>query len=115
MRRREVISLIAGATAWPLAARAQQPAKPVVGVLAEFSESTPLLTAAFRKGLADAGYIEGKDIALENRFGNYKRELLSEAVGDLIRRNVTVIFASTPEAVAVAANVATSIPIVALD
>ena len=64
MRRREFISVIVGATAWPLAARAQRPAMPVIGVL-DFAtaDSIPHLLAAFRRGLAEAGYVEGKNIA----------------------------------------------------
>ena len=95
MRRREFISVIAGATAWPLAARAQQPAMPVVGFLSPVTaEATPHLLAAFRQGLAEAGYVEGKNLAIEYRFANFKLELLPELAGDLVRRNVNVIFAA---------------------
>ena len=114
MRRRGFISVIVGATAWPLAAHAQQPAMPVVGVLAETGDFPPN-TAAFRLGVAESGYVEGKNVAFEYRFANFKRELLPELAGDLVRRNVNVIAAVTPEAVAVARNATTSIPIVALD
>jgi len=113
MRRREFISVIAGATAWPLAARAQQP---VIGVLNFASgESVADLLVAFRRGLAGAGYEEGKNIAIEYRFGNLRLELMPQGAGDLVRLNVSVIFAATPEAVAAAMNATTSIPIVALD
>jgi putative ABC transport system substrate-binding protein len=114
MRRREFISVVVGATAWPLAARAQQPAMPVVGWLAVAGE-VPHLSAAFHRGLAEAGYVEGKNVAVEERFANFKLELLPQLASDLVRRNVNVIFAATPEAVAVVRNATISIPIVALD
>jgi putative ABC transport system substrate-binding protein len=114
MRRRDFISVIAGATAWPLAARAQQTAMPVLGILAE-SSIVPHLKAAFRRGLAEAGYEDGKNVTIEDHGANFRREVLLEDLGGLVRRNVNVIFASTPEAVAVARNATTSIPIVAID
>jgi putative ABC transport system substrate-binding protein len=116
MRRRDFLSVIAGATAWPLAARAQQPAMPVVGFLSPVTaDATPHLLAAFRQGLAETGYVEGKNLAIEYRFSNFRPELLPEAARDLVRRNVNVIFAATPETVVAARNATTSIPIVALD
>jgi putative tryptophan/tyrosine transport system substrate-binding protein len=116
MRRREFISLIAGATAWPLGARAQQSAMPVIGVLGPATaEVIPHLLAAFRQGLAEGGYVDGKNLTIEYRFANYKLELLPGLARDLVQRNVNVIFALTPETVAAARNETTSIPIVALD
>jgi putative ABC transport system substrate-binding protein len=116
MRRREFISVIVGATAWPLAARAQQPSMPVVGVLVETGETgAPPNTAAFRLGVAESGYVEGKNVAFEYRFANFKREQLPQLASDLVRRKVNVIFAATPEAVVAARDATTSIPIVALD
>jgi ABC transporter substrate binding protein len=116
MRRRDFLSVIVGATAWPLAARAQQPSMPVVGFLSETGEvGSPPNTAAFGQGLAESGYVEGKNLAIEYRWANFKRELLPQLASDLVRRNVNVIAAITPEAVAVARNATTSIPIVALD
>jgi putative tryptophan/tyrosine transport system substrate-binding protein len=115
MRRREFMTLLGGAAVtWPLAARAQQLAMPVIGYFSESSE-VAYLSAAFRQGLAEAGYLDGKNVAIEYRFANYKQELLPEAVGDFVRLNVNVIVAPTPEAVAVARNATTSIPIVAID
>jgi len=111
MRRREFISVIVGATAWPLATRAQQPSMPVVGILAETGDVPP----AFRLGVAESGYVEGKNVAFEDRFANFKRELLPQLASDLVRRKVNVIFAGTPEAVVAARNATNSIPIVALD
>jgi putative tryptophan/tyrosine transport system substrate-binding protein len=117
MRRRDFLSAIAGATAWPLAARAQQPAMPVIGFLnpAPGAETIPHLVVAFRQGLAEAGYIEGKNLAIEYRFTNFRPELMREAAGDLVRLNVNAMFAIAPEAVAAAGNATTSIPIIALD
>jgi putative tryptophan/tyrosine transport system substrate-binding protein len=115
IRRRELIVMVGGAAAaWPLAARGQQPAMPVVGLLWGTGGILPL-TAAFRLGVAESGYVEGKDIAIDYRFANFKRELLPQLASDLVRRNVNVIFAATPEAVAAARNATTSIPLVALD
>jgi putative tryptophan/tyrosine transport system substrate-binding protein len=114
MRRREFISVIAGATAWPLAARAQQPAMPAIGLFWA-SPIDAYLIAAFRRGLAEAGYVEGKNLAIEYRFTNFRPELLPEAAGDLVRQNMRVIFAATSQAVAVVGNATTSIPVVALD
>jgi putative tryptophan/tyrosine transport system substrate-binding protein len=111
------ISVIAGAAAWPLGARAQQRARPVIGFLnpAPGAEAIPNLVAAFRRGLAEAGYVEGKNLAIEYRFTNFRPELMTEAAGDLVRLNVNVIFAPTPQSVAAVRNVTTSIPVVALD
>jgi putative tryptophan/tyrosine transport system substrate-binding protein len=118
MRRREFISVIASATTWPLAARAEQPAMPVIGLLSPnlaAAKAIQHLLAAIRRGLAEAGYVEGKNLAIEYRFTNWRPELMPEAAGDLVRRNVNVMFAATPEAVAAVRNATTSIPIVALD
>jgi putative ABC transport system substrate-binding protein len=117
MRRRDIITLLGGAIAsWPLATQAQQPAIPVIGVLGPgMFEPIPLLLGAFREGLAQAGYVEGKNLAIEYRFANWRLELLPEAARDLAHGKVNVIFALTPETVVAARNATTSIPIVALD
>jgi putative ABC transport system substrate-binding protein len=117
MRRREFISAIAGVTAWPLAARAQRPVMPVVGFVtpAEAEASISNLLAAFRQGLAEAGYVEGKNLAIEYRFTNFKREAMPEALGDLVRRNVSVILAATPDAVAAVKSATTTIPVIGVD
>jgi putative tryptophan/tyrosine transport system substrate-binding protein len=118
MRRREFISVIAGAAVWPLGARAQQPVtRPVIGFLgpARAAEAPPHLIAAFRRGLAEAGYVEGKNLAIEYRFTNFRPGLMIEVAGDLVRLNMNVIFASTPDAVVAVRNATTSIPVVALD
>ena len=90
------MSLIAGATAWPLAARAQQPAMPVIGFLAGRGIEPAHLLAAFRQGLAEAGYVEGKNVVIEYRFTNFRPELMPEAASDAVRLNVNVIFAADP-------------------
>ena len=118
MKRREFVTLLgsASAVAWPLAARAQQQTMPVIGFLSPVpggAEPSPL--AAFMRGLAEEGYVEGKNLAIENRFTNFKPELMPEAAGDLVRLKVNVIFAATPEAVAAARNATSSIPIVGID
>ena len=111
MRRRDFLSVIVGATAWPLVARAQQPAMPVIGWLDELP-LPPQLGAAFRQGMAELGYVEGKNFATEYRI---KPESLPQAAADLVRLNVNVIFAAAPEALAAASSATTSIPVVGLD
>jgi ABC-type uncharacterized transport system substrate-binding protein len=114
MSRREFISLIAGATAWPLGARAQRPTMPLIGVLIEGVPLTSHLLAALRRGLAETGYVEGKNLAIEYRISKGP-ERLPEFAGDLVRLNVNVIFAAAPAGVAAASNATTSIPVVGVD
>ena len=86
MRRREFVMLVGGAVAaWPFAARAQQP-MPVIGFLtpAGGEASISQLLAAFRRGLAEAGYVEGKSLVMEYRFTNFKLEAMPEAASDLV-------------------------------
>src|SRR6516164_9201822 len=103
IRRREFIAMFGSAAAWPVVARAQQPSMPVVGLLWA-SPPDAYLLAAFRQGLAEAGYVEGKNLAIEYRFTNFRPELLPEAVGDIVRLNVQIIFAGTPQVVAATMN-----------
>ena len=111
-RRKFLATLRGGAAAWPLTARAQQPAMPVIGLLDPRSpDAMADRLRAFRLGLKDAGYVEGENVTIIYRFAEDQYDRLSELAAELVRRRVTVIAASATPAAIAAKPATTTIPI----
>jgi putative ABC transport system substrate-binding protein len=108
MRRRDFITLLGGAAAWPIAARAQQRSTPMVGVLDQSPAGSAPYVAAFRQGLRDSGFVEGQNLLIEYRWGENQNDRWPALVADLLSRNAAVIATPGGAQAALAAKQATS-------
>src|SRR5262245_14279985 len=113
MRRREFITLIGGAAAWPIAARSQQAASwPVIGFLGSSTTALERPVEDFRRGLADAGFIEGRNVVVEYRWAEGRYERLPALAAELVRQPVALLAAGGVTAAVAAKAATTTIPIV---
>jgi putative tryptophan/tyrosine transport system substrate-binding protein len=113
VKRRDFITLLSGAAAWPVVARAQQAAMPVIGFLnPTFIESNADRLRGFHRGLKDTGYVEGENVAVVYRWAEGQNDRLPELAAELVRRQVSVIAAFAPAAVFAAKAATTTVPIV---
>jgi putative ABC transport system substrate-binding protein len=114
VRRREFVALLGGvAVAWPLAARAQEPARPVIGLLgATLPQANADTVNALRQGLKDIGYVEGENVAIEYRWAENRIDKLPALAADLVRQQVAVIFAIASSATLAAKAATATVPIV---
>ena len=112
MRRRQFITLLGSAAAWPLKARAEQPTIPVIGFLLTGSADTSaFMVAAFREGLREAGYIEGQNVVFEGRWAGDRYDRFPELASELVQRKVALIVVSGGSAPLTAKAATTTIPI----
>jgi putative ABC transport system substrate-binding protein len=112
MQRRKFIALLGATAVWPLVARAQQSATPVIGYLGPALDTRQHWIAAFRRGLRAEGFVEGQNVRIDYRSADDVTKLLPELAADLVRRQVAVIFASGPPAALAAKRATSSVPIV---
>src|ERR1700674_4714292 len=114
MRRRDFIAGLGSAAAWPLVARAQQPAMPVIGLLSTQSAEVDnkIITVTFLQGLKESGYVEGQNVAVEHRYAENQFDRLPALAADLVRRRVAVIAAVGIDTALAAKAATTNIPIV---